>query len=190
MMTNPSFYTPAFDKQVTLVNPVEQVDRYDSNTAAFKLGCRLPTEAEWEYSARAGTTTIWWTGNDVRSLNGAANLSDKKHAAAGHPGDSEDWDDGFEKHAPVGSFRANNFGLHDMVGNVWEWCFEVYAPYGGSGVVAPQSDIADRSNLLGIIRGGSWASSAAFSRSAYRDPYKPTFRYYALGFRPARNVDD
>jgi formylglycine-generating enzyme required for sulfatase activity/energy-coupling factor transporter ATP-binding protein EcfA2/type II secretory pathway component PulM len=190
VLTNPSYYAPGSDKRVTLLNPVEQVDWYDSEKASAMLGLHLPTEAEWEYAARAMTTTVWWTGNDVHTLQGAVNLSDSRHVAAGHPGDSESWlDDGYEQHAPVGSFRPNGFGLHDIVGNVWEWCFDIYAPYYQSVNANPNDDTIDRTGKLGIIRGGSWASSATFSRSAFRDPYKQGFRYYALGFRPARDVE-
>ena len=91
---------------------------------------RLPTDAEWEYAARAGTKTRYWNGNSVRKLAEIANIPDASRARAlnqsldpGEVGFSySDGDDGFAGFAPVGSYRANPWGLQDVHGNVWEWC--------------------------------------------------------------------
>ena len=102
--------------------PVVAVSWFDANAYCRWLSqehgsrYRLPTEAEWEYAARAGSTTQFFTGEDYQSLEGFANL----------PNDYVDWDDGFNTIAPVGQFRPNDFQLHDMHGNVWEWCQDTY----------------------------------------------------------------
>jgi serine/threonine protein kinase/formylglycine-generating enzyme required for sulfatase activity len=93
---------------VSLLHPVEGVSYRDTTAALWKLGLKVPDRHEWEYAARAETATPWWTGDDPESLHGAANLIE---------GDS------YDGHAPVGSFVPNGFGLHDVHGNVAEWCF-------------------------------------------------------------------
>ena len=186
---NPSYYAPAAGNKVSLLDPVEQISWEEAHDLMYRLGLKLPTEAEWEYGARAGTSTVWWTGNSVQTLRGAANLADARYHSAGRPGDSEEWlDDGFEIHAPVGSFAPNAFGLHDIVGNVWEWCENTYQPYSHS---HPQSieDDPDQPGEFRVLRGGGWGSAAVFSRSATRDHFKPEYRWYGLGVRPARALD-
>jgi formylglycine-generating enzyme required for sulfatase activity/energy-coupling factor transporter ATP-binding protein EcfA2 len=188
-LTNPSYYAPPGDgtHSVSYLNPVEQVTWVEANQLMGQLGLQLPTEAQWEYGARGGTTSVWWTGDTVGSLRGAANLADSKYHGGGQPGDYDRWlNDGFEIHAPVGRFRPNAFGLYDVVGNVWEWCKDTYAPYRAT--IA--SNLTDLPTGEKVIRGGGWISSAAFSRSATRDHYKPQYRYFALGLRPARALDE
>ena len=151
---NPSYYSPEAGNKITLLNPVEQITWDEAHDLMRTLGLRLPTEAQWEYSARAGTTSVWWTGNSVKSLRGAANLADASYHSAGRPGDSEEWlNDGFEVHAPVGSLLPNPFGLHDIVGNVWEWCENTYQPYRSSAAQAMEDD-PDRPGDYRVLRGG------------------------------------
>jgi sulfatase modifying factor 1 len=150
---------------------------------------RLPTEAEWEYAARGGTTTPWWTGSDPAALAAAANTADRallgRVPMATWAGE---WDDSFPFLAPVGSFEPNPFGLHDMTGNVWEWCQDWYRD--DYYALSPEED--PRGPEVGsfrTIRGGGWFNDARQNRSAQRIYFNPTFRYCLLsGFRVVREI--
>jgi sulfatase modifying factor 1 len=150
---------------------------------------RLPSEAEWEYAARANTVTSRYWGNDPDAACAYANVADMT-AEAEIPHASS-WllhhcTDGFAYSAPVGSFKANTFGLYDMLGNVLEWTedsfHETYkgAPIDGS---AWQGDASRR-----VLRGGSWNSSPSLVRSARRCVSKPDERFSFAGFRVARGL--
>ena len=136
----------------------------------------LPTEAQWEYACRAGTTTAWWTGTTESSLEGAAQV-DGLHDVAAE----------FVHMLPVGSLRPNPFGLHDMHGNVWEWCKDTY---GGTGMRALDGDhSSDREGGADrIFRGGSYLNSPSFARAGFRFSYAPGRRLPTLGLRPAMAV--
>ena len=132
---------------------------------------RLPTEAQWEYACRAGTTTLYSFGDDASKLG--------QHAWYRNNA----WDIG-EKYAHrVGQKLANSWGLYDMHGNVWEWCQDWYAPYGSEKVV---SDPMGPAQGIGrSLRGGSFHPSSLV-RSADRLVFQPTIRIFNVGFRPSR----
>ncbi|MFO1076792.1 MAG: bifunctional serine/threonine-protein kinase/formylglycine-generating enzyme family protein [Planctomycetota bacterium] len=191
---NPSLYGPASifaGERTTLLHPVEQVSGRMADTVLQRLDLQLPTEAQWERAARADTTTIWWTGPKKESLEGAANLADA--FAKSHGGPSlwpyETWlDDGRIVHAPVGSYRANGFGLHDVCGNVYELCREAFGAYGlpeRAGDGERQGNVAQGN----IIRGGGYHNRARQVRSAFRTDVSPTYFDYAMGVRPVRRLE-
>ena len=116
---------------------------------------RLPTEAEWEYACRAGTTSLFWHGDDPAELARIGNVADGTAKAR-----FSDWTtiterDGYVFSAPVGQFQPNPFGLYDMHGNVWEWCQDWYDAdyYANSAHTDPQGPLSGFSRLA---RGGSW----------------------------------
>ena len=129
---------------------------------------RLPTEAEWEYACRAGTTTRYYSGDDPETLAKVANVGDAT-AKAKYP--TWKWtikaSDGYVFTAPVGQFKPNAFGLYDMHGNAWEWCSDWY--YVGYYRNSPVDDPPVANTLdLRVLRGGSFGEWPGGSRSANR----------------------
>lgn len=133
-------------------------------------GYRLPTEAEWEYACRADTTTKYSFGNSIDGND--ANYQDS--------GDS--YDNGT---TPVGYYPANPWGLYDMHGNVWEWCWDWYDSdyYNSSPSTDPRGPSACSNR---VNRGGSWCADPVYLRSASRSRSGPGVQYYIGGFRPVR----
>jgi formylglycine-generating enzyme required for sulfatase activity len=194
--SNPSRHAVEPDVSDQLVDgrhPVELVTWDDANDLLRKYALVLPTEAQWEYAARAGTTTPWWTGADERSLRGAANLCDLALKEYGGPSTwtYETWlDDGAPLHAPVGSFRSNAFGLHDTLGNVSEHCREYYqSPYRDSERPGDGFQDVPVGTKSRIHRGGSWKSPAERARVSRRGNLSHGTSLPDLGVRPARAVD-
>ncbi len=140
----------------------------------------LPTEAEWEYACRAGTTTRFWCGDADASLKGNANVYDASAKAAWGPSVSVPWDDGYPFTSPVGTFAANPWGLYDMGGNVWQWCADVYAPYREGPIKDP---IGKDSGNRRILRGGSYNDGPRICRAAFRSPNDPGLINLDNGFR-------
>ena len=148
---------------------------------------RLPTEAEWEYACRAGTTTRYWCGDDPEKLAEVANTADAT-AKAKLPELAKSAiknSDGYVFTAPVGSFQPNRFGLYDMHGNAWQWCSDRYDPayYAASGTNDPRGAKAGGSR---VFRGGSWLDWACYCRSAMRGKNPPFYRTNTVGFRIVR----
>jgi len=148
----------------------------------------LPTEAQWEYSCRAGTTTRYSSGDDEDSLQGVANIADQsfkeKHADASW---AKSWRDGYPFTSPVGKFRPNAFGLCDMHGNVWEWCADVFdANYYKNSPLRDPPGPAGNAGAFRVIRGGSFGFPPRNCRAASRYWYVPAVRLVFLGFRVVR----
>jgi formylglycine-generating enzyme required for sulfatase activity len=137
-------------------------------------GYRLPTEAEWEYACRAGTTGPFNTGGNIteKEANMYNNYGYNNRGysiTGGYAG----------RTLPVKSFRPNAFGLYDMHGNVAEWCWDWYGPYPAGSAIGTYR----------VNRGGGWNDMPKHVRSAYRAAYPPDDYIYSIGFRVARNKD-
>ena len=130
----------------------------------------LPTEAQWEYACRAGTTTAYSYGG---SANGEYMWYSDNSSSQTHD---------------VGSKKANAWGLYDMHGNVWEWCLDCYASNLGTAAVTDPKGAS--SGSYRVKRGGSWSSGAAYCRSAYRSDYAPSGTSIYLGFRLSRILSE
>ena len=152
-----------------------------------KQSYRLMSESEWEYAARAGTTTSRYWGNGEQEPCRHANVADRTSKQKYNWSPTFDCEDGYAETAPVGTFKANGFGLQDMLGNVWEWVEDCYnktydgAPRDGSAWVA--DNCSSR-----VFRGGGWNYFPQVVRSAYRSRNSPGFRFVGLGFRLARTL--
>jgi len=194
---NPSLYGPgrfftSWNREGhgwSALHPVEQVSWTMCFELLQRLQLSLPSEAQWECGARGGTASVYWSGEDLAALAGVANLSDAYGKSHGNESWSiweKDHDDGNTATARVGSFRANAFGLHDVHGNVWEWCLDGYDSgfYGkkaGKDPVSPWLGFASRS-----ARGGGFNDAASDARSAPRLGNQPANQDYNLGLRPSR----
>jgi formylglycine-generating enzyme required for sulfatase activity len=173
MGSNPSYFTG------DLQCPVEQVTWFAAVDYCAKLTVReraagrlpvgyvyrLPTEAEWEYACRAGTTTRFYYGDDYTDLG----------QYAWYAGNS-----GYKPY-PVGLKRPNKWGLYDMYGNVWEWCLDWFGTYPGGSATNP---VGPDSGSFRVYRGGGWRSGGKHCRSAFRPNTATDDRGYALGLRP------
>lgn len=172
--TNPSAFSGDLSRPVDQVNWLQASD-YCSQLTQQELASgripggfqyRLPTEAEWEYACRAGTTTRFNYGDDPGYLN----LTNRAWYT----------DNSDETTHPVGQKPPNAWGLYDMHGNVWEWCQDWYDTYPGGSVANPQGPAAGAGRVL---RGGSWADGGPLCRSACRVADDPSAEFLVYGFR-------
>jgi formylglycine-generating enzyme required for sulfatase activity len=200
--------TPEFPVQPDLKfdgpdQPVVAVDWAKAHAFCERFGLRLPTDAEWEYACRAGTSTRFPWGDDPDGGKGHANLLNESHKPSGLASlKGFTWDDGFVGTSPVGKFTSSALGLHDMIGNVWEWVADWYVADPAHGVDAVDPDWEDQaaaakepSYVWGgveqkppfrILRGGSCACDWYLCRSSFRGGFPPTLRNNDIGFRVAK----
>ncbi len=163
---------PAYEMVVSAITGASV--RFDP----YKPGYRLPTEAEWEYACRAGSADPLTWGNSLSSLE--ANFDGRYPYGSAASGPY------LGKTSAVRSYKPNAFGLYDMHGNVWEWCWDYYGAYAGESAADPLGASWDWRR---VCRGGSWVSSGNALRSAKRNCYSPDFSSTSLGFRLARSQD-
>jgi len=179
MGTSPSYFTNCDNC------PVEQVSWDDIQTFLTKLNqkypgknYRLPTEAQWEYAARGGKNyTDYYLYSGSNTIDGVAWYYDNSYALG-------------SSHAnygtnPVGTKTANQLGIYDMSGNVWEWCQDWYGTYSSAAQTNPTGAT---SGTYRVLRGGSWYYDATYARCAIRDDYTPASRFYVIGFRLVRDM--
>jgi formylglycine-generating enzyme required for sulfatase activity len=153
------------------------IDGYNVTMNKNANGYRLPTEEEWEYACRAGTKTPFSTGKNIKTsqANYNGNYPYKKNAKGEYR----------KKTTVVGSFSPNAYGLYDMHGNVWEWCWDWYGNYTGESRPNPNYSGFEANR---VFRGGGWESEANLVRSAVRDFAIPDNRNDCTGFRLVRNA--
>lgn len=188
-----SWQNPGFAQ--TDAHPVVNVTLHDAWALAAWLSkqegrnYRIPTEAQWEYAARAGTSTRYHCGDDPKCLLAVANTFDEaakpywpQFAANALPGN-----DGYAFTAPVASFAPNAFGLYDMHGNAWEWTQDLYGEdyYAHSPVDDPTGP---QTGDIYVRRGGSWHTWSLYARSSYRNWNTPQTRYTLVGIRLVMDV--
>jgi sulfatase modifying factor 1 len=160
-------------------NPVENVAWHDAQRFIAELNrrlpglyARLPTEAEWEYACRAGTTTPFSFGKQITPEQ--VNYHGDYPCFGGEKGLYR------QRTAPVGTLPPNPWGLYEMHGNVWEWCADWYAEYPPEPQVDPSGPAFGR---MRVLRGGTWSDPARYARSATRSRIEPAYRPRSTGFR-------
>ena len=200
--TNPSMHHPGVADRSryhpTLLHPVESITHAEAARGLALWSLALPTEAQWENAARgrsdSSAAAPWWCG-ERGALAAAANLADQSlKEYGGPPMEYEIWHDGYVVHAPIGLRVPNGFGLHDMLGNVWEWCADRMAAYThavepGTGLrmVAANAAVEEGSVYPGwVCRGGGFMSTAERARCTARDYRADDQRDKLVGLRAAR----
>ena len=143
---------------------------------------RLPTEAEWEYAARAGSNQSRFWGNSLDDACKYANVGDQTAKKLWPTWTAFPCNDGYAVSAPVGSFAPNGYGLYDMLGNVWEWCEDVYNSEAYS-KLPKDNPVYQGMGEYRVIRGGGWSNGPMGVRSSNRVRLFPDFSHHSLGFR-------
>jgi formylglycine-generating enzyme required for sulfatase activity len=178
MGTNPSQF-PGAERPVETVN-WHDVQAFLQRVQALapELALRLPTEAEWEYACRAGTTTPFWFGAQITPEQ--VNYDGRYPYAGGKRGRYR------AETVSVHALLCNSWGLYQMHGNVWEWCQDWYAPYAAATADAPAVDpIGSATGADRVLRGGGWFDVGRGARSAQRFAFDPGTRHDGFGFRLA-----
>ncbi len=172
--SNPYYNLPGMAARITRPDHPATVSWNDAQEFISRLNAleghtryRLPTEAEWEYAARAGTTTAYSFGSRVADLGRYAWHGEDFSSGGSHP---------------VGQKEANPWGLYDVHGNAWEWVNDWYSPtyYGAAAQVDPKGPATGTER---VVRGGSWHATSTSWRSAFRRDYAPDYRGISIGFR-------
>ncbi len=190
---NPSGFPPGYKLNdeviVDATHPVEQVDGAAANDMARRLGMLLPTEAQWEYACRAGTPGKWSWGEELDRAGAHGNFhgSESNAYTGGDP--VHDYGDLHVRHGAAGSYAPNPFGLHDLHGNVFEWCRDMYTPYSEPAAEGDGERAGTGTETRRVARGGSFRYHAIFARSGQRVPLGPEEALVDCGFRPARALD-
>jgi sulfatase modifying factor 1 len=198
MGTNPSYYAPSNGFPADLNRPVEQVSWFGASNYCVLLTqqeraaghiftnwvYRLPTESEWEFACRAGTTNAFYIGDSL--LSGMANFDGEYEYVAG-TGDQYNTNGIYlNKTVDVGGYQPNALGLYDMAGNVWEWCQDWSTNYPTGSVINPQGPANGSAK---VFRGGSLNATGAFCRSAQRNDANPAITVNTIGFRVVLAAD-
>ncbi len=202
---NPSLYSwdnkpirEFLDSTVPMMHPVELVSWESCDVWLRNYGLTLPTEAQWEYAARAGTSAPYIFGGERDALRGMANVAEGTAAKKAFWPEADDWlsyQDGYAAHAPVTRFGANRFGLHNVLGNVSEWCQDWLVRYlwPGSEILPGTGERilpSGEHERYKITRGGHFRYGVKRARVSYR--YWQTVKWVEnwAGVRPARLIQD
>lgn len=182
MGENPSSFEGDPQNPVECVSWLDITDQFlpKLNALAPGLQLELPTEAQWEYACRAGTTTPFSFGQQITTDQ--VNYDGNYPYAGGEKGEYR------EKTVPVKALPANPWGLHQMHGNVWEWCVDEYVEYPEGAVENPVVHQDKKESRLRVLRGGGWIAHGRFCRSANRFAGGPDGRNGRIGFRLARRA--
>lgn len=185
-------FVPSGTFGVQNTSPAELMTWSQACAILRRAGLTLPTEAQWEHAARAGTETIWWTGDDFNDLVDVANLADRaaasRHLGAEAAAQWPEFDDGDIVHTCVWTKRPNPFGLHHVYGNVAEWTLDVLGDYRlplRSGTGERYGSQLDKR----VARGGSFDDSWSKARSAVREFIRVEVPSATVGIRAARAID-